>query len=416
MTKIYLCFLTALSLLGLVSCCAVGPDFHSPTAPSAAGYTTKPLTATASASHTQNGEEQSFVKDMNIPSQWWTLFRSPALNSLVEESIKANPTLVAAKAALREAKENVAAQRGFYFPTVQAGASASPQKNATETIAPTLTSGASYFTLYNAQVNVSFTPDVFGLNRRQVESLSAQADFERFQIEAAYLTLTSNVVAAAIQEASLRAQETAAEKTIKIAKKLLSILRGQRALGYVTGLDVAAQEAALAQVEATLPPIEKQLQQNRDLLKALAGQFPNKELTEKFSLDSLRLPRELPLSLPSELVRQRPDIRAAEAQLHSACAQVGVATANMLPQFTLTGSAGGTSTSLGSLFVPGNTFWNITGSAVQTIFDAGTLLHRKRAAQAALDQSAAQYRNTVINAFQNVADTLHALQSDARCP
>ena len=192
-------------------------------------------------------------------------------------------------------------------------------------------------------------PDVFGLNRRQVESLEAQGEFQRFQLEAAYLTLTSNVVAAAVQEASLRAQIAATQKIIEIAKKLLDIQRRHLALGYVTGLDVAAQEASLAQIEATLPPLEKQLALTRDLLAALAGRFPSEEMEEKFDLEALHLPQELPVSLPSKLVEQRPDMRAAEAQWHSACAQVGVATANMLPQLSITGSMGGTSTQLGQL-------------------------------------------------------------------
>lgn len=407
------CCIAAFSLLALVSGCAVGPDFHRPEAPAAAGYTAQPLTATASSPDVAGGEEQRFVKDMDIPRQWWALFESPPLNNLVERSIKANPTIDAAKAALRQAREYVAAQRGLYFPTVQANGSASPQKGATETLAPTLTSGAPYFTLYTGQLSVSYMPDVFGLNRRQVESLSAQAEFQLFQLEAAYLTLSSNVVAAAVQEASLRAQIAAIHSIIEIAAKLLEIQRRHLALGYVTGLDVAAQEAALAQAQATLPPLEKQLALTRDLLAALAGRFPNEEMEEKFDLDALRLPQELPVSLPSKLVEQRPDVRAAQAQWHSASAQVGVAVANMLPQISITGAMGGASTQIGQMFIPGNTFYNLTGSLTQTIFDAGTLLHKKRAAEAGLDQAAAQYRSAVINAFQNVADTLHALQSDA---
>jgi len=407
------CCIAACSLLALVSGCVVGPDFHRPEAPAAAGYTARPLAATASSPHVAGGEEQRFVKDMDIPRQWWALFESPPLNSLIERSIKANPTIDAAKAALRQAREYVAAQKGFYFPTVQANGSASPQKGATETIAPTLTSGAPYFTLYTAQLTVSYMPDVFGLNRRQVESLAAQAEFQCFQLEAAYLTLSSNVVAAAVQEASLRAQIEATHSIIAVAAKLLEIQRRHLALGYATGLDVAAQEAALAQAQATLPPLEKQLALTRDMLAALAGRFPSEELVEKFDLDVLHLPQELPVSLPSKLVEQRPDVRAAEAQWHSACAQVGVTVANRLPQISITGAMGGSSTQIAQMFIPGNTFYSLTGSLTQTIFDAGTLLHKKRAAEAGLDQAAAQYRSTVINAFQNVADTLHALQSDA---
>jgi NodT family efflux transporter outer membrane factor (OMF) lipoprotein len=407
-----ICQIAVISVLALVSSCTVGPNFHRPEVPTKAGYTTQPLTSTSSAD-VAGGEEQRFVSGMDIPKQWWALFESPPLNSLIEKAIKTNPTIDSAKAALRQAHENVAAQRGLFYPTVQANGSASGQKNATETIAPTLTSGEAYFSLYTAQLTVSYMPDVFGLNRRQVESLAALAEFQLFQLEAAYLTLTSNVAAAAVQEASLRAQIAATHRIIEVATQLLDTQRRHLALGSATGLDVAAQEAALAQVKASLPPLEKQLALTRDLLTALAGRFPSEEMQETFDLDALRLPRELPLSLPSKLVEQRPDVRAAEAQWHSASALVGVAVANMLPQISITGSMGGTSTQMSQLFVPGNTFYGFTGNLTQTIFDAGTLLHKKRAAEAGLDQAAAQYRSTVINAFQNVADALHALEADA---
>jgi NodT family efflux transporter outer membrane factor (OMF) lipoprotein len=401
------------SLLIVLTGCVVGPDFHRPEAPPAAGYTPEPLSATASSPNAAGGEEQRFVNGMDIPGQWWALFESSQLNALIEKSIKANPSLDAAKAALRQARELSLAQRGLYYPTVQGNASASRQKQALETLTPLLQSGAEYFTLYTAQLTLSYAPDVFGLNRRQVESLDAQTEFQCFQLEAAYLTLTSNVVTSAVQEASLRAQIEATHKIIEVAGKLLEIQRRHLALGYATGIDVAAQEAALAQVEATLPPLEKQLALTRDMLAALAGRFPSEEMVEKFDLDALRLPQELPLSLPSKLIEQRPDVRAAEAAWHSACAQVGVAVANMLPQITITGALGGNSSKLGNLLVPGNVFWNITPGVTQTLFDGLTLWHKKRAAEAGLDQAAAQYRSTVLNAFQNVADALHALEQDA---
>jgi len=401
-----------IALAFLISGCAVGPDFHRPQAPAGAGYTPQPLAPTSSA-NVAGGEEQRFIDGMDIPKQWWALFESPQLNSLIEKSIKANPTIGAAKAALRQAHEYVAAQKGLFFPTIQAGGSASRQKDAVETLSPTLTSGQEFFSLYTAQLTVSYMPDVFGLNRRTVESLAAQAEFQRFQLEAAYLSLSSNVVAAAVQEASARAQIEATKKIIEIEVQLLNAQRRHLALGYATGLDVAAQEAALAQVQATLPPLEKQLALTRDQLAALAGRFPSEQMEEKFDLDALSLPRELPLSLPSRLVEQRPDVRAAEAQWHSACALVGVAVANMLPQISITGSMGGTSTQISQMFASGSTFYGLAANVAQTIFDAGTLLHKKRAAEAGLDQAAAQYRSTVINAFQNVADSLHALEEDA---
>ena len=221
-------------------------------------------------------------------------------------------------------------------------------------------------------------------------------------------------MAAAVLEASVRGQIAATEEIIKIQTQSLGILRKQFELGQVAGADVAAVEATLAQAQATLPPLQKQLAVQRDLLTALIGRLPSQEPAEKFELASLQLPVDLPVSLPSKLVEQRPDVQSAEAQLHAASAQIGVAIAAMLPQFTLTGNAGTNGNQIGQLFMlPGTAFWSLAGNAAQTIFDAGTLLHKKRAADAAFDQAEAMYRSTVIAALQNVGDVLHALQSDA---
>ncbi|HYA87308.1 MAG TPA: efflux transporter outer membrane subunit [Nitrospirota bacterium] len=411
-SKFFSLIAAALAAVALLSGCAVGPDFRRPAPPPVGSYTTQPLSATSSTAGVAGGEEQRFAAGKDISQQWWALFKSPPLNALIEKSLKANPTIDAAKAALRQARENVSAQIGYYYPTVQANYSAS-RAHDSGAVSPVPISGEEPYTLHTAQVTVGFVPDVFGGNRRLVESLRAQADFQRFQLEAAYITLSSNVVATAIQEASLRSQISATLSVIEIETKMLEVLRRQFALGYVAGLDVAAQEAALAQVQQTLPPLRKQLAQTRDLLTALAGRFPNEEMEEKFELEALSLPQELPVSLPSKLVEQRPDVRAAEEQLHSASAQVGVATAAMLPQFNIGANWGSTAAQFSQLFTSDMIVWSIIGSAAQNIFDGGTLIHRKRAAEAGLDQASAQYRSTVIAAFQNVADTLHALQSDA---
>jgi NodT family efflux transporter outer membrane factor (OMF) lipoprotein len=397
----------------LVAGCAVGPDFLRPKPPAVEGYTPEPLPTQTAAADVAGGAAQRFVKAMDIPGQWWTLFGSEALNTLVEAAIKANPNLDAAQAALRVARENVYAQLGAYFPSLSGNFSPSRQKNATAVISPTLTSGQPIFNLFTAQLAVSYVPDVFGLNRRTVESLEAQAEFQRFQLAATYLTLTSNVAAAAIQEASLRGQIAATEEIIKIESELLELLRRQQALGQIAMADVVAQQAALAQVQATLPPLKKQLALQRDTLTALVGRFPSDEVTERFELSTLELPQELPVSLPARLVDQRPDVRAAEATLHSASAQIGVAIANRLPNLTLSASAGTTAAQIDRLFTTGTGFWSIAASLTQPIFDGGTLLHRERAARAAYDQAAAQYRATVIAALQNVADALIALQYDA---
>jgi NodT family efflux transporter outer membrane factor (OMF) lipoprotein len=394
--------------------CAVGPDFERPAAPDVEGYSREPLAAKTATAGITGGEEQRLVRDLDIPGQWWTLFHSEALNTLIEQALRNNPTLPAAEAALRLAWENVYAAEGAFFPTAVVGYSPSRNKTATGVTFTAASSGKPWFTLHTAQVVVTYAPDVFGGTRREVESLMATAEFQRFQLEAAYLTLTSNVVAAAVMEASLRGQIAATEEIIKIESQALDILRKQLELGQVAGGDVAAVEATLAQAQTTLPPLQKQLAVQRDLLTALIGRFPSQEPTEKFELASLQLPTDLPVSLPSKLVEQRPDIQSAEAQLHAASASIGVAVAAMLPQFTLTANGGTVANQIGQLFItPETAFWTLAGNVAQTIFDAGTLLHKKRAADAAFEQAAAMYRNTVITAFQNVADALHAVQSDA---
>jgi NodT family efflux transporter outer membrane factor (OMF) lipoprotein len=394
--------------------CAVGPNFERPAAPDVEGYTSTPLPAKTASAEVTGGEAQHFVQDLDIPGQWWTLFHSEALNALIEQALRNNPTLPAAEAALRLAWENVYAAEGAFFPTAVASYSPSRNKTATGVVFTAASSGPPFFTLHTAQVVVTYAPDVFGGTRREVESLTATTEFQRFQLEAAYLTLTSNVVAAAVQEASLRGQIAATEEIIKIESESLGILRKQLELGQVAGADVAAVEATLAQAQATLSPLQKQLALQRDLLTALIGRFPSQEPSEKFELASLQLPQELPVSLPSNLVEQRPDIQSVAAQLHAASALIGVAIAAQLPQFTLTANAGTVANQIGQLFItPETAFWTMAGNVAQTIFDAGTLLHKKRAADAAFDEAAAMYRSTVITAFQNVADALHALQSDA---
>ncbi len=403
----------ALAAAALLAGCAVGPDFAPPPAPDVPGYTPEPLGSRTASAPTGGGQAQRFVRDLDLPGQWWRLFHSKPLIALVERALAANADVEAAQAALRVARENVRAQRGTLFPQVDAGLTGTrllPQPAGPEidnsSVAPT-------FNLFTTQLNVSYTPDVFGGIWRSVENLEALAEAQRFQLEATYLTLTSNLAGAAVQEGSLRGQIAATEQIIKIERDFLDLLRKQRAAGQIAELDVAAQEAALAQVEQTLPPLQKALAQQRDLLAALAGGFPSDKLVEKFELAAMRLPRDLPVSLSSHLVEQRPDIRAAESNLHAAGALVGVAIANRLPNITLTGMAGSTAPALNQLFASGSEWWEITGAVTQPIFHGGTLFHRELAAKAAFDQAKAQYRSTVIQAFQNVGDALQAIRSDA---
>jgi NodT family efflux transporter outer membrane factor (OMF) lipoprotein len=396
-----------------LTACAVGPNFHRPAAPAVQTYTPQALPAEIPAAAVAGVDKQRFVQGLDIPAQWWQLFHCEQLNSLVEQALQANPDLKAAQAALRVSLENVRAERGLYYPNVQASFSATRQQNAVGTLAPTLNSGAPTFDLYTPQVSVSYVFDVFGVNRRQVETLAAQAESQRFQLEATYLTLTSNVVAAAIQEAALRAQIAATEQIVGIEQEQLDVMKKSLSLGAIAEADVVAQEAALAQTQASLPPLVKELEQQRVLIGVLAGRFPSDALPQTFDLASIQLPADVPVSLPAKLVEQRPDVRSAEAQMHVASAQVGVAVGNLLPQVALSAVAGSAATQMGALFVSGSNYWSGGATLTQTLFAGGALWHHKRAADAALDEAGAQYRSVVLGAFQNVADSLLAVEHDA---
>lgn len=403
--------MAALSLLCIaLAGCTVGPDFVPPDLAVNAGYSRDKLTTTARADIDAGGGPQRLIDGMDIPGQWWTLFRSPALNALVEEALHANPDVSAAQAALRQANELVFADQASLFPSVNGNLSKTREKVSGAT---TGAASSPILTVSSASLSVSYAPDVFGGTRRQIESSTAQAEYERFQLEATYLTLTSNVVNTAVSLASVRDQIGATEQIIRLQSDQLDLLNAQRRLGAIADTDVLTQQTALAQTRATLPPLQKQLAQTRNQLMAYLGRFPNQDRDERFDLASLHLPQELPVSLPSAIVSQRPDVRSAQAQLHEASANIGVAVANQLPQFSITGSLGSTVASGTRLFSAGSGVWSLAGSIAQPIFDAGALEHRKRAAVAAYDQSAAVYRGTVLTAFQDVANALRALEADA---
>jgi len=409
--KLCATYLILLSASLLFAGCAVGPNFKKPTAPNVAGYLPTQPSTTTNVPNVSGGEAQQFVQNRDIPGDWWTLFHSTPLNDLIESALKANPNLKAAQAALVVARENTLAQRGAYYPTVSGGFTASRQKTSV-LLSPVPNANVFNFSLYTPQVSVSFVPDVFGLNHRTIESLQAQEQQARFALAATHITLSSNLAAAAIQEASLRGQIDATRQLIAINTAMLQILREQYAQGYVAQLEVAAQESQLAQVTATLPPLLKQLAQQRDLLTELSGGFPSTELPGEFEFSSFQLPQDLPMSLPSQLVQERPDVLQAEENLHAASAQVGIAIANRLPSFNLTADAGSMALAFSQIFGAGTGFWDLAAGVTQPIFDAGTLRHRERAAQAGLTQAEEQYRSVVLTAFQNVADTLNALQQD----
>jgi NodT family efflux transporter outer membrane factor (OMF) lipoprotein len=402
-----------IALLGLAGC-MVGPDFKRPEPPTDKTYLSGETTdQTVATPDVLGGEAQLFVQGLDIPAQWWSVFQSRPLSDLVARSMAANPDIQAAIQALKLAQQNARAQRAALFPTVSASLSGS-QNQTSAALSPATATGGSIYGLFTGLLNVAFVPDIWGGTRRAAESLDAQAEQQCFLLEATYLSLASNVVVAAVTEASLRGQIAATERTIEVQRQSLALLQRRLAIGQGALADVATQQAALAQSEATLPPLRNQLSQQRNLLAQLTGQTTAHVPAETFELDGLSLPQQLPVSLPSRMVEQRPDVRAAEANVHSAAAGVGVSIANMLPQLTLGLNYGSTSLSSDQLFNPALGPTVFAGATVaQTLLDGGALLARKRAAEAAWEQSKAQYKSTVLTAFRNVADSLRALEFDA---
>ncbi len=404
-------------LIGAAACvtaaCAVGPNYKEPPAPKTTGYTPPgALPSSTSSAPLPGGEAQRFVDGLDIPGQWWTLFKSPELNALIDRALANNPTLESAQAALRQANETVAADRGGFYPSLSASYQAERQKSSGAQFGLP-SDGAFLYTLNSAAVNVSYTLDAFGGIRRQVEAAQAQADSERFALEASYLSLTANIVTAAVTEASLRAQIAATEDIARSQRAQLDITNRRVRAGGASRSDVLQQESILQSTLASLPPLRSQLAQERNLLATYVGSLPADYGGAQINLDSLTLPADLPVSLPSKLVEQRPDVRQYSALLHQATAQIGVATANMLPQLTITGSYGGTATKFSDVFNSSSVVWSLIGGVTQPIFKGGTLVHQRRAAVAAAEEAAANYKATVITAFSNVSNTLYALQADA---
>jgi NodT family efflux transporter outer membrane factor (OMF) lipoprotein len=411
-----LCTLCAPLTLTLVVGCTVGPDFTPPPQPEVPmmpplpppAYVANPCKV-PEPRDVQFCVAQRLVGDRDVPGAWWMLFHSRPLNDLMERALNENHDLKAAQAALRAAHANYEAQRGALFPVVDLDYLPSRQKVATRDFSAPTWSLLPYYTLHTAQLTISYVPDVFGGVQRQIEVSAAQEDLQQFMLEATYLTLTSNLALAAIQEASLREQ---ARVTKKAADEEILLMDSGLSKSKA---DLAAIEAGLRQAQQTLPLLAKQLTVQRDMLAALSGQFAGGVgLRERFFLEDMRLPRDLPVSLSSQIVEQRPDVRAAEANLHAAMAAVGVAIANRLPQFTLSGNAGLMSSQFKYLFNsnPQFIFWTLAANVTQTIFDGFTLEQRQRAAEAGWDQAAEQYKTAVVNAFQNVADALQAIVRD----
>ncbi|HAX90993.1 MAG TPA: hypothetical protein DCY07_02130, partial [Rhodospirillaceae bacterium] len=401
--------LSAALLLGfclpVLGGCAAGPDFKTPEAPTVASYGPDGMPKETVQANDEFGGIQRFLSGGDVPAAWWTLYQSNPLNDLISKAVVSNASLDAARAALRAADETAAASYGSFFPAINGSASVDRNETA---------SSNSPFTLYNTSVAVSYAPDIFGGARRTSEARGAVAQAQRFELEAAYLTLTANVATTAIQEASLREQIKATKEIIAAQEKQLEMMKTQLDVGAIAKPAYLSQLQTVAASKTALPPLEQQLAANRHLMSVLLGQFPSESAATSFTLANFKLPAELPLSLPSKLVEQRPDIRAARANLQAANAEIGIAMAAMLPQFPLTASYGVGASRLADLFSPGTALWGLGAGILQPIFQGGELLHNKRAKEALFDQAAAQYRATVLSAFQNVADSLKALESDAQ--
>lgn len=410
----------SLALALVLAGCTLGPDFKAPQAPAASqatppesySYTAVPLQKQTESAPGHAGVAQNLVMAQDIPAQWWTVFHSTELDELIRSALTQSPNLASAQAALRQAKENYTAASGnTLYPNVTANLGVQ-REHASELT--TFVPGGLLFTLYNASINISYSLDVFGANRRELESMQASVDYQRFQVEAAYLTLTSNLVTTAIREASLRSQLHATAEILEFQTTQLDVIEKQFTAGAIPMSSVLAQRTLLAQTRASLPGLEKALQQTRNQLAVYTGRLPSEAGLPEFHLESMTLPSELPVSVPSALLQQRPDIRATQALLHQASALVGVATANQFPQISLTAAYGGMSPTASGLTNKEWSFWNLGAGVAQPLFDAGALSAKKRASVAAYDQADAQYRATVLVAFQNVADSLQALDLDAK--
>lgn len=392
---------TTIALAG----CAAGPDFRSPDPPEGKSYRAGALPEATVASEAPTGDAQRFLDGADVPERWWTAFGNDELDRRVERALAHSPSIASAQAALRQAQENVNAARGSLFPSVDA--------NLGVTRGNQNSPDGSAFTLHNAGVSVGYTLDLFGSTRRGVEAQSALADYQEFQLQGTYLSLAGNVATASFREASLRGQIQATEEVIKLYDEQLKVVERQHEIGAKSLGDVLAIRTQAATSRALLPGLRQQLGETQNQLAVYLGQFPSEAEFAALELDALDLPREVPLSLPSEVARQRPDVRAAEAQLHRATADLGVATANLYPQITLSGSLGSQARDAGDLFGSGSKAWGIGANLLQPLFHGGTLRAQKRAAQAGLDKAAADYQQTLLGAFQNVSDALRALELDA---
>lgn len=409
-----LCLL-AMTAFILDGCIKVGPNFKPEPAPQTQQYTNKPLPKkTVRTPQAKNaGKSQQFVMGRDLPSDWWQIFHSQQLNTLITDSLADNQNLVAAKAALEQANDTLYAEAGgLLLPAVNfQGLAERVQTNPIQ--AGVQNQGTTLFSVYNASFQASYVLDIWGASRRQVEAYAAQADYQRYEMLATYLTMTTNIATTAFTIASLEAQIKATKNLIAEQQQVLTMTQKQLAVGGASVENVLSQQTLLAQTQATLPPLQTSLSQEQHALAVLVGKPTSDIPTLQLNLNHITLPKNLPVSLPSKMLEQRPDIQASQALLHQASAQIGVATANLLPQITITGGYGWLAPSLNNFFSNQNQVWSIAGGLMQPIFHGGQLIFQRKAAIAAFDQAKAQYKQTVLQAFKNVADALRAIQYDA---
>jgi NodT family efflux transporter outer membrane factor (OMF) lipoprotein len=400
-------------ITSMMTSCMVGPNFRFPAPPIVKRYTSKPLPkrTVSTPSIGNGGKSQAFRLGEDISGEWWELFHSPVINELIRMGLCHSPTLHAAYAALRVAQENLNVGIGnLMFPAVDAVISGQRQRFVGASFGQTT---ASIFNVFNATVNVSYTLDVFGGSRRQLEALCAQVNYQWYLLIGAYLTLTSNIVTTAISVASFEAQIKATLELLHAQEYQLRIIRKQFDLGAVALPIVLTQQTLVEQTRSLLPPLRKSLSQSQHALAVLVGTYPSMPIPS-IDLDKLVLPKDIPVTFPSEIVKQRPDVLAQIALLHAASAQIGVATANLFPQFNLTGNYGWQAEALSDLFNHTTNIWSIAAQITQPLFHGGALLAQRRASIAAFEQACALYVQTLLQAFQNIADSLRALELDAK--
>ena len=404
--------LAATLLMASLAGCAAGPDFQRPAAPDVARYTATAVASETALTPTQFGEAQRLLEGLPVDAQWWRSLGSPALDGLIADAFQASPTLAAVSANLRQAQELLAARAGStQYPQVDAGLGAQRQQQSPSSQG--VGGDTRQFSLYNASVGVHYNLDLAGGNRRALEALAARTDYRRFELDAARLSLAGNIATAAITRARLSAQMDTTSAIVRDQDEQVQLAHERVRLGQASPDEVSSLQVQTEQTRAELPALRKQLQQTEHLLAVLAGRAPGMGGIAAFTLLDFTLPAELPLVVPSELVRRRPDIQAAEALMHAANADYGVAVAKLYPQLNLSASLGSQALTTGALFGGGSAVWSLIGQLTQPLFNPG-LPAEKRAALAAFDAAAANYQSVVLESLRNVADTLRAVENDAQ--